>query len=178
MDYSMSIHKHRFASWCACTASRASNKCRFKVSAGSKLLSNININHLIDERSFGETFESFAVWHKAICMDLMREAHNENIMNFSFGVSAKMLNCYMKAYLLENIEMMPFLHPPIDRVLLTELSKKNVGGKVKIWKSFADIGWSNYNEKEYYEVIKNIRECIPIHLGLWTIEQYWQGFQD
>jgi len=36
MNYSISIHKYRFAAWCACTASRASKKCRFKVTVGSQ----------------------------------------------------------------------------------------------------------------------------------------------
>jgi len=178
MEYSISVHKHRFASWCACTASRASKNCRFKVSVGSKLLDNIKLNRLLDERSFGNTFETFDSWHKRICNELITEAANANIANFTFGVSAKMLNCYIKAYLLEHTESLQFLHPPIDRLLLIELARKNVGGNSKIWKEFANIGWSNFNEIEYYNVINNIRSCLMPNSGLWAIEQYWQGFQD
>ncbi len=89
-----------------------------------------------------------------------------------------MLNCYIKAYFISSnlMEKYPFIHPPIDRVLLGELSKVNFGGKGKKFSKFKEVGWSNFEDKQYFEVIALIRESL-LGTPMWKIEAYWSGHQ-
>lgn len=67
------------------------------------------------------------------------------------------------------------LHPPIDRLLLSELANKKVGGHTKIWRSKKYHGWSNFDQNDYEEVIRLVRKVTDGKL--WRIEHYWPGHQ-
>lgn len=67
------------------------------------------------------------------------------------------------------------LHPPIDRVLLNELTNRNVGGLEKKWRLYMKKGWSKFNKEDYEEVIRNIKNETDNQPAL--IEAYWQGYQ-
>jgi hypothetical protein len=65
----------------------------------------------------------------------------------------------------------------IDRVLLDALYHKNVGGLKSEWQAARTVGWSNFSSDQYEDLITCIKKVVPKDVGLWSIEEYWQGFQ-
>ena len=123
---------------------------------------------------------------------------------FTHGVAAKLINVYMKSLFLasiqenisdQNIAKRNAIHPPIDRVLGIELLKMGrnpstlsnsnneqatrIRDKRSTWSmlyGYRSIGWSNFDSEQYQKVIEAIR-YVTKHEGLWTIEEYWTGYQ-
>jgi hypothetical protein len=65
------------------------------------------------------------------------------------------------------------LHPPIDRILLRGLAVSHAitSPHKATWKS---INWTQLDETDYYELIRQLRDAIPNGTPFWTIEEYWQ----
>ena len=180
-NYSLHEHKHRFSAWAASTAARASRKkCHFSVEEGKKILESADIENSILSIPKMINQDNFDEWHKDICNLLISGAKKHLIQGFTFGVAAKLLNCYLKSYFIDYLDELKFIHPPIDRLLLDELADKNIGDKEGFWKRKSKIGWSNFTEQDYSEVIKSIKDTlykIETDCGLWKIEFYWAGHQ-
>ena len=179
--YTIEEHIHRFASWAASTGARASKKCRFKVEQGKEIIENSGLYEIcknINNLPIAKEFDSF---HLKIRNNMITEAKKNNLPNFTHGVAAKLINIYMKAIFINskqyNVNKIKCIHPPIDRILLNELYKSNVDFKKEIWNKYKKIGWSNFDNHDYQNLIDNIKHVTPKNDGLWTIEKYWQGFQ-
>ena len=101
-------------------------------------------------------------------------------LNFTHGVAAKLINIYLKAGFVcgghHADARVQALHPPIDSVLLAELSAQNVGGFRSFWDETRQIRWSKFDSQQYETVIDNIRISMP-NQALWEVEQYWRGYQ-
>lgn len=175
--YTINTHRHTFSAWCASTAAGASPKCRFRVEEGFKVLSKSRISCCsLDIELSRLNHSNFDQWHRTRCLKLMRSAKESEISGFSYGVAAKMLNCYIKAAYLTDLEKYPFIHPPIDRLLLSELRKKNFDQKRSIWGEYEKLGWSNYTQLDYEALIKEIKDSLSDISQLWKIEFYWSGY--
>lgn len=176
-DYAFLEHKHRFAAWCAATAASASPKCRFTVKQGFELLGRIGMATKAQEQVWKQ-YQSFDDWHGKSCADLMGEAKSNGMKGFSYGVAAKMINCYIKAFYIGDQEVLSVAHPPIDRLLLSELAKKDYEGKRKIWYEYKNKGWSTFTKDHYSEVIKALRSSKELEAEMWKVERYWLGYKE
>lgn len=176
-SYTHKEHKHRFAAWCSSTAARASRNCRFKVSQGVQILTLIDIASAVESKSNWGSEKMFDIWHENSCDALVLHAENLEINGFTFGVAAKMVNCYVKAFTISDTHQCRFAHPPIDRLLLLALEENNFGERRDTWRFFKNIGWSNFTKAQYSEVIRNIKESLHCSQELWEVESYWDGFQ-
>ena len=178
--YTIDIHHHRFASWAAATAARASKLCRFSVKQGFQI---------IDAIGFGPDFSSpnnlpqpsnFDEIHKTWRKKAIAEAKTLKLKSFTHGVAAKLINCYLKARFVcgrySNNQNIQSIHPPIDRVLLESLERIDFGGQKVKWRSLKSKGWSNFNSEDYEDVIKSIKKSLN-HKNLWKIEEFWRGYQ-
>ncbi len=180
IEYHPAEHRFRFAAWCAATAGRSSRSvCTFPVSEGAGWLKNTSLKWLaLGTHALPEP-EDFEVVHDSWCREI-----KECETRLTYGIAAKIVNCYTKALFLSDmlmVEPKPFrkivrkLHPPIDRVLLNELTNRNVGGLEKKWRLYMKKGWSKFNKEDYEEVIRNIKNETDNQPAL--IEAYWQGYQ-
>ena len=194
MNYEITEHRFRFAAWCAATAASASPNCRFAVKVGVNLLENAGTKKLAEGWNQLPHSVDFDAFHKETCENLIEAAHAMPVGsfkgrggsgNFTYGVAAKMLNCFLKPLYVtgveesisdENLKKRNAIHPPIDRLLLQQLVNKNVNKKKKFWRSSMNRGWSNFTYDEYMTVIAEIREAI-VQEPIWKIEYYWIGFQ-
>lgn len=174
-DYVFLEHKHRFAAWCSATAASASPKCRFTVKQGFELLGRIKMATKAQEQVWKQC-QSFDDWHKQCCADLMDVANSKGMKGFSYGVAAKMINCYIKAFYIGDQEVLSVAHPPIDRLLLSGLAKKNFDGKAGTWRRYRNKGWSNFTKDDYLDVIQDLRSSKDLEAELWKAEEYWSGF--
>jgi hypothetical protein len=179
MSYSIEEHRHRFAAWAASTAASVIN-CRFKVEEGKKI---IELSRLIEIGSHIDNLphpNKFDEKHREWCYSVIKHAQNYQSA-FTHGVAAKLINIYLKCLYVcggqHDDPRIMAIHPPIDRVLLDSLCARNIGGLLDDWQSARQIGWSKLSSKQYEDLIGCIKKVIPEGVGLWFIEEHWQGFQ-
>ena len=123
-------------------------------------------------------------------MESSKKYENDILGEFTDGIAAKLLNCYFKSIYLIQFQSsldkntqskVDAIHPPIDRVLLTALSKdknEKLNERDEFWREKAKNGWSNFDYDEYETVIKKIKEVQKEKKEpLWMIEYAWQGYQ-
>lgn len=179
VDYTIEEHKHRFAAWAASRAASTSINCRFPVSKGKELLEHINLQSLLCDPDKLPSPKEFDLRHREWRHVLVERAIKADLARFTHGIAAKLINIYLKATFIcvydQGLPIIKAIHPPIDRLLLNELSKKNIGNFGKQWAYFRNIGWSNFTSDDYEEVIHYIKQVT--NDGLWTIEKYWSGNQ-
>lgn len=218
--YSLDIHKHRFACWCAATAASQVKTFRFSVETGRKLIElGAGPQEPPDESSFLNTIRSiqgftaqsqFDDWHAAV-IESMRSNYNLQVVldeenkkkgknkrvyildrsNFTYGIAAKLLNCYLKAFYLESLESVfgRLIHPPVDRLLLRGLVERDKGRGFFDFQKFVDEkylsgsprlpAWTLLDEIAYKTVVSRIKLYLEtMGIGsLWKIEEAWKGHQ-
>jgi hypothetical protein len=178
MSYTIEGHSHRLAAWAASRAASVKG-CRFKVHKGVAVL---------EASGFGSAFSLADLPKPALIDDEHRKwrtaviaAAKKEKLVFTDGISAKLINCYMKVKFVcgghHADERVSALHPPIDRLLLGNLSKIDFEGHGNQWRKFCEQGWSKFDSDTYEEVIKLIRSTLPKNEPLWKIEEYWEGYQ-
>ncbi len=147
-------------------------KCR-------ELLKACEIDAQFGLTSFKVDVSAFDEQHRLRCEKLIRQAGNS--VKLTHGRAAKILNVYLKVRFVygggnSSDPIIGFIHPPIDRVLLTTLARDDVGGFGTEWRKDIKKGWSQFDFMDYQQIINRMRQ----HVGsapLWTIEEYWSGYQ-
>jgi len=103
-------------------------------------------------------------------------------LGFTHGVAAKLINCYLKAAMVNRHTVsnpkVKAIHPPIDRILLTNLKKYRGVRFLGIPVSGGVPAWSTLNSDQYEKLIQRLREFITedgngSDRGLWELERYW-----
>ena len=121
--------------------------------------------------------KTFDRWHDDKCNKIMVAASNIKCKFFTYGVAAKILNCYLKAIYINELDRYFFLHPPVDRLLLTQLSEVGKSDFFRRYKHFAAKGWSKFDKDDYQSVIEMIKAQLFPDNNLWKIEKHWKGFR-
>lgn len=178
MPYTIEEHKHRFSAWAAGRAANV-NGCRFSVEQAKEILEAAGLYQLLDDPNNlplpQDTDDRHREWRESVIV-----AASNLGLAFTHGVAAKLINIYLKAGFVcgghhahPNVQA---LHPPIDSVLLDELSAQNIGDNRRAWNQARRIRWSNFDSEQYETVINNIRASMP-NQALWEVERYWRGHQ-
>jgi len=179
MDYSIEEHRHRFAAWAASRAASV-RTCRFKVEQGKIILEAAgvktlgeNIDHLPSPGQFDLSHRN---WRNAVI-----QAAQEIQLQYTHGIAAKLINIYLKSIFICGPQYTDpkicAIHPPIDSILLDELYHKDIGGFRQKWNQYRKIRWSKLSSDQYESLISLIKKITPENAGLWTVEQYWRGYQ-
>ncbi len=178
MPYTIEEHRHRFAAWAAGRAANVKG-CHFTVEQAKSILEATGFNQLLSAPESLPEPQDVDTRHRLWRNNIIANAQSLGL-TFTHGVAAKLINIYLKAGFIcgghHNNEKVQALHPPIDSLLLKELSSQNIGGLQQAWNEACMIRWSKFDSSQYETVIRNIRSSIP-NQPLWTIEQYWRGFQ-
>lgn len=194
MEYHPAEHRFRFAAWAASTAARSSRRvCTFPVSAGAQLLQISDLKWLsLGSHWLPRSRDSFDKAHQRWCEEILRLGQSEISVSFTYGISAKLVNCYLKALFLQTMVGLPFapyterygtewdastrfLHPPIDRVLMEEAARISDTATKRRWKHLFRIGWSKFTHDDYADAIRLCREMVGEDVA--QIEACWSGFQ-
>ena len=204
-NYNSDLHKHIISTWAASTAA-SQITFRFSVECGMKLILLGAKGSFIDELTFTnfikeiKNFKSqkeYDSWHYSVIenmrkksddLQLLLEKHNKNYEDYSYGIAAKLLNCYLKVFFLEYFgkeKFADFIHPPIDRLLLLALQEEdpklfNFNNDVFVSVKYPKIPvWTKINVNEYTSIINLINEFILSRgqKGLWRSEAFWRGHQ-
>jgi hypothetical protein len=186
-EYDLAEHRFRFAAWLSSRVAGASPLCRFKVETGLKLLEKCDVKNCFQTwEDLPESQEEFDDKHTEICCKILSESADIEVCSkFTYGIAAKLFNCYLKAIYQcgiqqvsepEKFKRMNFIHPPIDRILLENCRK----AKPSHFKDLKNISWSTYEKEDYQKVIKLIQSYLETYhenKPLWFIERYWDGHQ-
>jgi hypothetical protein len=205
-NYNLDIHKHILSTWAASRAA-SQNNFRFKVEFGMKLILLGAKGSLVDEQTFInfikeiKTFKSqkqYNSWHHSTIINMRKKGddlqslldkYNKNYDDYSYGIAAKLLNCYLKVFFLEYFgteKFADFIHPPIDRLLLLALKKEDpklFNFEDEVFVSVSNYPqipvWTKINENEYISIINLINEFVFSRgqKGLWKSEAFWSGHQ-
>jgi hypothetical protein len=176
--YTIEEHKHRFSAWAAGRAANV-NGCRFTVEQAKAILETAALNQLLADPNKLPSPQDTDALHRKWRNGVIVAARNHKL-DFTHGVAAKLINIYLKAGFVcgghHTHVRVQALHPPIDSVLLDELSAQNVGGFRCTWNEARRIRWSKFNSEQYETVITHIRASMP-NQAMWNVEQYWRGYQ-
>ncbi len=178
--YTVDEHNHRFAAWAAGRAASTSTQ-RFPVETGRKLLEACGFaasmgspEDLPDPTVIDHAHAQWRATMKAAA------ATAAPAFVLTDGIAAKLINCYLKArFVCGGFAHHPrsaALHPPIDRLLLAELSRNNFADRASDWRMARNLGWSNFDSLQYQAVINAIRDGMGGQ-PMWMIEKFWQGHQ-
>lgn len=176
MEYSIEEHRHRFAAWAAGRAASV-NGCRFSVEEGKSILEKAEIRKLIYSPDNLPLPQDMDRAHREWRNKVIEAAAS---FPFTHGVAAKLINIYFKAAFVcggyHDHERVRAIHPPIDSLLLEELSRRDIGSRKSVWDEARKVRWSKFTSEQYEKVIRNIREAMEGG-ALWEVEKYWRGYQ-
>jgi hypothetical protein len=180
LNYNIEKHVHRFSSWCASTAARASKSNRFKVKRGTEILEDCEVFTFLGDPSKLPTPADFDETHRKWRKQVIKASGS---LKFKDGVAAKLINCYLKSSMINrytiNDPKVKAIHPPIDRILLGNVK---IHGPLKfpkgIPKSNGIPAWSKLESDQYEEIIQCLKDFLGYKIdgsgpGLWELEKYW-----
>ena len=214
-DYTADKHKHILACWGAASAASQSKHFKFSVKQGKQLLLMAKDGQYSSEESFilfikdVENFTSqreFDKWHSRAIENMLTGGDLDNVFEkintekrnkqrvqldkkyYSYGIAAKLLNCYLKIFHLSSFELCKYgkyLHPPIDAILLRRLYEREPDSFTFSFKATSMLHdrsipkWTALDEQDYSVIIDKIQKFIKEKDadGLWKIEFAWQGHQ-
>lgn len=169
MSYSFNEHKHRYAIW---TAARAAQR---------SFTTTKNIKEAICATSLKDFCESdcvvsqvdFDQHHKEWCKTIIKTFAQFGVP-CSYGRAAKIIAIYLKtSYVLANsaeAEKCFVIHPPIDRILLSFLSK------FEKLKDLNKLNWTQFQEEDYWKLVERLR--LEFKYFDWRLEEYWKPEKD
>lgn len=164
MAYTFENHLHNYACW---TAARAVQR---NFTTTNKIIKAIESSDLIQVKALQiATPAEYDRFHKICCNQIIDFFKNQLNATASYGRAAKIVAIYMKTAIVIRYSGQGLLasvaHPPIDRILLTNLHKKH-----------AELGvdktnWTKLDEQSYFDLITKIR-ILPLK-SFWELEEYW-----
>lgn len=194
LEYHPAEHRFRFATWAAATAARSSRRvCTFKVSEGAQLLRKSKLRWMaLGSHWLPRTRPDFDRAHIDWCNEITNLGKRDISNSFTFGIAAKLVNCYLKALFLQTMVGQPFdiydeydqsawdastrfLHPPIDSLLMAEAARRSSGELKKSWKQLEKIRWSKFTESDYRRTLQLIRSMVGDDVA--QVEACWIGYQ-
>lgn len=164
-EYNFYDHMHNFAVW---TAARAVQR---------KFTKTINIKSAIEATDLKElsqnpkfmTVEQYDNFHRISSHKIIEHLDKLGI-KASYGQAAKIIAIYLKTSLVirdsGQSQISKIAHPPIDNILLSNLSKYYPALELK------GIRWTQLSEEKYFSLISKLRS---LNLdSFWKLEKYWQ----
>ncbi len=168
MNYTFSDHLHNYSVW---TAARAVQR---GYTTTNNIKSAIDATELQDLSIRGENMSQkvFDNFHRQTANEIIQNIEEKGIKT-TYGRAAKIIAVYLKTAIIirdsGESTLSKIIHPPIDNILLTNLSKSNKE------LGLSNIKWTQLNEKEYFELIEKLR---TLNLNyFWELEEHWTPIQ-
>ena len=185
MTYDIHEHKHRFAAWAASLATQRG--ISLTTRQGQKIFEISGIQQLISSpRNLpnpAKIDSTHRDWRKkVICAATDKEVSKiakipGNVLNLSHGQAAKLINVYFKNAFVcgghDDDPKVQALHPPVDRILLQALAKKDKIKASEHWKHMKTRNWTQFDCEDYENIIGAIRDYLGKGVALWQIEKFW-----
>lgn len=174
MPYDHFEHRHRFAVW---AGARAAQRAFAKVEQMRDALESTDIRTFVETPiSLNVEADEFNAQHKKWCHQIIEHLTQNGIAGATYGRAAKLVAVYFKTMVVvgagSSSKLAQVVHPPIDRVLLRNLSScKSLPPTHKtLWRSTA---WTKLNESEYFALLASLRSVVLAPQAWWLLEEYW-----
>lgn len=164
MSYTFENHLHNYACW---TAARAVQRNFTNTQNIVKAIETTDLMR-IDELKISSA-EEYDAFHRVCCNQIIKYFKSEFNIDATYGRAAKIVAIYLKtSVIIRNSgegTLATVIHPPIDRILLTNLDKeyKKLG--------FDNINWTALEEDPYFDLIVKLRTLK--YEKFWELEEYW-----
>ena len=161
-NYSFETHLHRYSVW---TAARAVQRNFTTTENIPAAIENSALPKFVENPIASQS--DFDIWQSKTANELMKS------LNCSFGRAAKIIGIYLKtAWVIRHPEedcSSAVIHPPIDRILLTNLL---IEKKLLDLRELIKLGWTRFDEKHYSDLMRIVRKN---NLSFnWRLEEYWR----
>lgn len=172
MTYSHFQHRHNFAAWCA---ARAVQRGFAKTPILKEALEKSGVVEFIKEKTGEElSQENFDKLHEQWCDVILKNWEMASVKGASYGRAAKLVAVYIKSMIVvqtDGNKLSNIAHPPIDRILLQNISKdKTIRHPKKCdWKQ---INWTSLDKRAYIKLVSDFRQVFE-GKPFWAIEKYW-----
>jgi hypothetical protein len=164
-SYNFNQHKHNYAVW---TAARAAQR-GFTTTKNIKFAIEISGLQKFAESESGTTNEEFEIFHKMCCNKIKASLDEKLPVKTTYGRAAKIIAIYLKTSVVianqATCARSKIIHPPIDDILLRNLSLKKELTQIK------NKRWTLLSESEYWDLVNKIKSVV--HLFDWTLEEFW-----
>ena len=170
-SYSFQDHLHNYATWTAARAVQRNftNTKNIKIAIDKSKLKDFS------ELQNCNTPEDFENFHRECTKEITNIFIKQGIPQdkSTYGRAAKIIAIYLKTAIIipsgGNGIISQLIHPPIDRVLSVNFSRKNN------IKRLCEKGWTSLNEDDYWKLCERIKqEGFDLN---WTLEKYWHPEQ-
>lgn len=177
MTYSHFQHRHNFAVWCA---ARAVQRKFAKTSVLKEALEKSGVVEFIKQNEDKPVSQKdFDKFHAKWCDSIIQTLVSRNVEGSSYGRAAKLIAVYIKAMIVVNrgdSKLSEVAHPPIDRMILQNISKdKSIKHPNRQhWKA---VNWTELDKSQYLNLIRDFR-LVFNDKPFWHLEQYWTVTDD
>ena len=176
-DYDAGLHRFNFAAWAAQRAA-ARGLEGLNAALSLKLLGVPDLRVIASKLENLPSIEEFDRKHREWRCELIRMA---TPCDLTHGRAAKLINVYLKALLLDQFgsdsdrpssrNFANYVHPPIDRILLRNLSKNAIRTDRKKWRELMQANWTMFDSQTYEAAVDLMRH--ETDHQLWKIEALW-----
>jgi hypothetical protein len=179
--YSIEMHKHLYARWCAAAAYR-----RGLAGGGNalafKLIEESGLGKVSGPEDIGQNVDE---WQIGFMKKIVDNATKQRVTDFSFGRAQKLVNIYLKTVLVcgghHQHKLVALLHPPLDSELFKGLRSFLWENRKRLAEARAAFiaaqklnpSWTTFSEDDYrkhMEAIKLLMDGQPLYL----VEEHWK----
>lgn len=172
MTYSHFEHRHNFAVWCG---ARAVQRNFTKTPILKCALEKCGVVEFVKENENKNISQSiFDKHHEIWCESVIETWEKDKIKGASYGRAAKLIAVYIKSMIVvQNVQskLSNVAHPPIDRIILQNISKDTSINHPNrpYWKA---RNWTKLDKAQYMNLICDFRKVFDGQ-PFWQLEKYW-----
>ena len=168
--YSFQDYVHDYSVW---TAARAVQRSFTTTKRIKEAIAKSTLREFSEARKC-DSIEEFNNFHRLCAKQIIEAFEGADIANASYGRAAKIISIYLKTAVVIPMagqgNLSQFIHPPIDRILLTNLSREH---KIK---KLCEKGWTALTEDDYWGLYERLKqEGFKFD---WALEKYWHPEQE
>jgi len=179
MPYDLFEHRHNFAVW---AAARAAQRGFTNTRNLKDALESCGIQRFLPDQAFTDiTCTRFEQLHRSWCTAIVKSLNARKIKKVTYGRAAKLIAIYLKSMVIVGGSAYSTIgrciHPPIDRKLLKALAE-DARLDEKNRTTWQNTNWTQLGKKEYYKLIRQLRQTMPPEIPFWMLEEYWKVTDD
>ena len=174
MKYDLFEHRHNFSVW---AAARAAQRGFTNVDNLRKAIEQCGVKEFLRQADALDTSAGeFEDRHRTWCGSVQCFLCDQGVNNSTYGRAAKLIAVYLKSMVVivapGTSSLAQVAHPPIDRILLQNLSRSDeVESDHKA--KWGNVNWTQLDAEAYYILIEQLRDVLPPEAPFWVLEQYW-----
>lgn len=174
--YDIAEHRHRFAAWAAARAAQRGWKGA-TVPVLKRALEQCGVTSFVQNEEWDSvTAEHYDVQHRQWCRQAICSLETAGVQESTFGRAAKLIAIYVKSFVVlgngTETALARVAYPPIDNILLENLSKSNeIPSPHK--RGWGALKWTKLDLRAHEQLIRQLRSVLSPGEPFWKLERFW-----